>query len=168
MKHSLYFYGHSDDIVIAGTDKRSLDEYYNDYFLLNNGLIVRAAYTVQGCWDFDEVSRLASTTAEVTVIPAVDVEDEGIQHTDPRIPHWLEPAGYSGVLIIESDKPLAIVWESATAIPCTGPNYIIAASIAAEINRQLDIEINALRLTPEMVMATFAKFGVSLQTGGEA
>ncbi len=44
MKHFFYFTGYSDDVVLAGSSKRTLDEYYKTFYMLNNGVQVRAEH----------------------------------------------------------------------------------------------------------------------------
>jgi len=118
-KHHFYFSGYSDDVVLAGHDKASFDEHYATYFLMSNGLVIKAEYTRNG-WE------IAPTTQRelVTIIPAVDVDDDGTEHTDKRIPKWFKAPGYAPVLIIETEEPLEIVAQNNSLNPFPGISLV--------------------------------------------
>jgi len=107
MKYHLYFTGYSDDVVLAGTCKKDLDEHYSTFYLLSNGMVVKAHHGENG-W---EIAPTEMPADGVTIIEAVDLEDEGKDHTDERIPEWLrdDAPGYAPVCIIASDEPLEVV-----------------------------------------------------------
>ena len=130
MKHQFFFSGYSDDVVLAGRDKRTFDEHYATYYLLSNGVAIKADHGSEG-W------IIAPTTlAEcVTIIPAADVDDDGTDHTDPRLPEWLRDGapGYAPVLIIESDESLEIVAKSDDPFADTSPEFIAAAKLRAAV-----------------------------------
>jgi hypothetical protein len=125
-KHQFYFSGYSDDVVLAGHDKASFDEHYSTYFLLSNGLVIKAHHGKNG-WE------IAPTTPanNASIIPAVDVDDDGTEHTDERIPKWFKAPGYAPVLIIESEEPLEIVAQadSCNTFSDTSPEFIKAAKL---------------------------------------
>jgi hypothetical protein len=126
MKHQFFFSGYSDDVVLAGRDKASFDEHYSTYYLLSNGLVIKAEHTRNG-WE------IAPTTQSelVTIIPAVDVDDDGTEHTDERIPKWFKAPGYAPVLIIETEEPLEIVAQGEDCDVFYGgtPEFIRAAKL---------------------------------------
>jgi hypothetical protein len=90
------FTGYSDDIVYSATSRKDMDEYYSEHYLLSDGSTVRAKHGDNG-WEF------SSTNADAILIGEVDTNDEGIRHADERIPSWLEPHGYSPVLLIPGE-----------------------------------------------------------------
>lgn len=105
MKHRFYFTGYSDDVVLAGRDKASFDEHYATYYLLSNGLVVKARHSGEHGW---EISPTTDAQGAI-IIEAVDKDDSGDEHTDPRIPDWFEAPGYAPVCIIEADELIEIV-----------------------------------------------------------
>lgn len=126
MKHQFFFSGYSDDVVLAGRDKASFDEHYATFFLLSNGVVIKADFGKTG-WEIAP-TRPADN---VTIIPAVDVDDDGTEHSDPRIPQWFKAQGHAPVLIIESDEPLEIVaqGEDCDAFYGGTPEFIRAAKL---------------------------------------
>lgn len=127
MKHQFFFSGYSDDVVLAGRDEASFDEHYATYYLLSNGIVIKAYYGNNG-W---EIGLAEEHNADITIIPAVDVDDDGTEHTDERIPKWFTTFGYAPVLIIESDEPLEIVaqGEDRNAFYGGTPEFIRAAKL---------------------------------------
>jgi hypothetical protein len=97
------FTGYSDDVVLSGTCKSDLDEYYSNYYLLEDGTIIHANYGQNG-WTF------TCDNPDHILIDAVDPNDEGLDHDDERIPAWLDPSGCSPVLIINTDARI-IAWS---------------------------------------------------------
>lgn len=138
MKHQFYFTGQSDDIVYAGSDKRTVDEHYSPFYLLSNGLVIKAEHSGKTGWS------IAPTVpaANVTIIAAVDLNDEDMEHDDERIPDWLEAPGYAPVCIIESDEPLEIVATGDSSEPFrdTSPEFIAAARLRAAVVQAADCD----------------------------
>ena len=126
--NTLYFYGYSDDVVVAGTSRRNMDEYYGQYFLLSNGATIEVNYTDEG-WQFK------CSDPDAVLIPAVDLDDEGIEHSDTRIPEWLQPSGYSPVLLIGSEDELSVVCESKERIAGDEQDLLFAARLKSGIVR---------------------------------
>jgi hypothetical protein len=131
--NTLYFYGYSDDVVVAGTTRRNMDEYYGQYFLLSNGVTVEVNYTDEG-WQFK------CSNPDAVLIPAVDLDDEGIEHSDTRIPEWLQPSGYSPVLLIGSEDQIEVVLCSDSPIDGSGPDFIFAAKLTRKLVDELELE----------------------------
>ena len=127
MKHQFFFSGYSDDVVLAGRDKASFDEHYATFYLLSNGIVIKADYGVNG-W---EIGLAEEHNSDITIIPAVDVDDDGTEHTDDRIPEWLNAPGHAPVLIIESEEPLEIVAQGndRNAFYGATPEFIRAAKL---------------------------------------
>lgn len=127
MKHQFFFSGYSDDVVLAGRDKASFDEHYATYFLLSNGIVIKAHHGVNG-W---EIGLAEEHNADITIIPAVDVDDDGTKHSDPRIPQWFKAPGCAPVCIIESNEPLEIVTQGEDRDAFYGgtPEFIRAAKL---------------------------------------
>lgn len=127
MKHQFFFSGYSDDVVLAGRDKRSFDEHYATYCLLSNGMVIKADHGNDG-WKIEPTEMPADG---VTIIPAVDEDDDGTSHGDSRIPYWLQKQapGYAPVLIIESEEQLEIVAKSDDPFTDTSPEFMAAARI---------------------------------------
>jgi len=118
MKHQFFFSGYSDDVVLAGRDKRSFDEYYATFFLLSNGMVIKAKHgDNDGGWKIEPTEMPADG---VTIIPAVDEDDSGKDHDDPRIPEWFEAPGYAPVCIIAPTvrRYLAGVYSSGPVTCC--------------------------------------------------
>lgn len=136
MKHQFFFSGYSDDVVLAGRDKASFDEYYATYYLLSNGIVIKAHYGNDG-W---EIGLAEDHNADITIIPAVDVDDDGTEHTDERIPEWFSAPGYAPVCIIESDEPLEIVAQSDDTFDDTSPVFIRAAKLRAAVIKAADCD----------------------------
>jgi hypothetical protein len=114
-KHHFYFSGYSDDVVLAGHDKASLDEHYSTYYLLSNGLVIRAHHGENG-WEIAPTTQ----SEHATIIPAADVDDDGTDHSDERIPKWFKAPGYAPVLIIKTEEPLEIVAQNDSHNPFLG------------------------------------------------
>jgi hypothetical protein len=155
-KHFFYFTGYSDDVVIAGRDKRSLDEYYSSFYLLSNGLVIKAEHGTDG-W----VIAPASPPAEgATIIAAVDLEDEGKEHADARIPEWLDAPGHAPVCIIEWYEPLEIIATSdrRTGFPDNSPEFIQAAMFRKVVLKAADMEDSDEMPAIEAFKEAFAKF----------
>lgn len=125
MKHQFFFSGYSDDVVIAGRDKRSFDEHYETFFLLSNSMVIKADHGNDG-WKIEPTEMPADG---VTIIEAVDEDDNGKDHDDPRIPEWFEAPGYAPVCIIEADEPLEIVATSPKPFPQISPEFITASKL---------------------------------------
>jgi hypothetical protein len=127
MKHAFYFSGYSDDVVVAGRDQRSWDEHYGTFFLLSNGMVVKADHGRNG-WEIGPTEMPADG---VTIIDAVDKDDDGKDHDDPRLPEWLVDSapGYAPICIIETDMPLEIVALSHKPITDTSPEFMAAARL---------------------------------------
>jgi hypothetical protein len=138
MKYHIYFTGYSDDVVLAGTCKKDLDEHYATFFLLSNGIVVKAAHSGQTGWKIEPTEMPADG---VTIIDAVDLKDEGKDHTDERIPEWLDAPGYAPVCIIEADEPLEVVASSDRRSPFsdTSPKFIFAARLRKAILKASDL-----------------------------
>jgi hypothetical protein len=146
--NTLCFYGYSDDVIVAGASRPNMDEYYQPYFLLSNGVTVEARHGDNG-WEFK------CSDPEAVIIPAVDLDDEGIDHSDTRIPEWLQPSGYSPVLLIGSEDELSVVCESKERIAGDEQDLLFAARLKSGIVRacsncevediSLDLLIQALR-----------------------
>lgn len=136
MKHQFYFTGYSDDVVIAGSDKKSMDEYYATYYLLSNGLVVKARHSGEHGW---EISPTTETEGAI-IIEAVDKDDSGDEHTDPRIPDWLGADGYAPILILESDEPLEIVATNSRNFTDVSPEFIMAAKLRSAVISGYDEE----------------------------
>jgi len=134
-KHHFYFTGYSDDVILAGGDKRTLDEYYSTFYLLSNGVVIRAGHTKNG-W------QIGPTTESelVSIIHAVDLNDDGTQHNDPRIPDWLHAPGYAPVCIIETEEPLEIVAASDGAFSDTSPDFFKAAKLRKAVLEASDVD----------------------------
>ena len=136
MKHQFFFSGYSDDVVLAGRDKRTFDEHYATYYLLSNGIVIKADHGVNG-W---EIGLAEEHNADITIIPAVDLDDDGTKHSDPRIPEWFKAPGYAPVLIIESDEPLEIVAENHRPFADTSPEFIRAAWLRKAVIKAADCD----------------------------
>lgn len=126
-KHRFYFSGYSDDVVLAGSCEQNLDEHYSTFFLLSNGLVVKAEHGDNG-WKIEPTEMPADG---VTIIEAVDLDDEGIDHNDSRLPEWLRDSapGYAPVCIIETDEALEIVAQSERMFCDNSPEFIKAAKL---------------------------------------
>ncbi len=124
MKHPFFLSGYSDDVVIAGRDKRSFDEHYGTFFLLSNSMVIKAKH--DDGWKIEPTEMPADG---VTIIEAVDEDDNGKDHDDPRIPEWFEAPGYAPVCIIEADEPLEIVATSPKPFPQISPEFMTAAKL---------------------------------------
>lgn len=126
-----FFSGYSDDVVLAGRDKRSFDEHYATFFLLSNGMVIKADYGDDG-WKIEPTEMPAEG---VTIIPAVDEGGSGEDHNDPRIPEWLRDSapGYAPVCVIESEQPLEIVSAGRKPFPNTSPEFMAAARLRAAV-----------------------------------
>lgn len=125
MKHHFYFSGYSDDVVLAGSCKRDFDELYSTFYLMSNGIVIKAEYTKEG-W---QIGLREEHNADITIIPAVDQDDSGKEHDDSRIPEWLDAPGYAPVCIIESDEPLEIVASSDRMFSDTSSAFLKAARL---------------------------------------
>jgi hypothetical protein len=148
--NTLCFYGYSDDAVLAGNSRRNLSEYYQSYFLLSNGATVEAKYGNEG-WQFK------CSDPDSVIIPAVAFvsHDSGIEHSDPRIPVWLKPCGYSPVLLIGSEKDVTVVYSCDDPITETGPDFIFVARLTSA----LQIELDECEITTDSVVAALAAAG---------
>ena len=134
MKHKFYFTGYSDDVVLAGADKRSMDEYYTTYYMMNNGVQVKAEHGPSD--DPDHPGwKITSEHPNAIRIPA---PGEDAAHTDPRIPDWLDAEGYCDVLIVESDEPLEIVTMGAKPQKPLTMLGLLSAKITKELNSAKD------------------------------
>jgi len=129
MKHQFFFSGYSDDVVLAGRDKRTFDEHYATFFLLSNGMVIKADHGNDG-WKIEPTEMPADG---VTIIPAVDEDDSGKDHNDPRIPEWFEARGYAPVCIIKSEQPLEIISAGRKPFPDTSPEFMAAARLRAAV-----------------------------------
>jgi hypothetical protein len=139
MKHRFYFSGYSDDVVLAGSCKRDFDEHYLTFFLMSNGLVIKAEHTRNG-W---EIGLREEHNSDITIIPAVDLNDEGIDHSDPRLPEWLRQdsaPGYAPVCIIETEEPLEIVAESDRMFSDNSPEFIKAAKLRKAVMKASNCE----------------------------
>ena len=125
----IIFYGYSDDVVISGYSKASIDEHYSEYFLLSDGTNVHANHGREG-WEF------TSSHPESILIPAADPDDEGIDHTDERIPDWCEPSGYSQVLIIPIEA--TIIAQGDEPFPADAKNDIPIFKLITAMNKVMD------------------------------
>lgn len=132
MKHQFFFSGYSDDVVLAGRDKRSFDEHYRTFYLLSNSMVIKADHGNDG-WKIEPTEMPAEG---VTIIPAVDEDDNGKDHDDPRIPEWFDAPGYAPVCIIEADEPLDIVASSDMPFPDTSPEFMAAARLRAAVVKE--------------------------------
>lgn len=143
-KHRFYFSGYSDDVVLAGPCQRDFDEYYSTFYLLSNGIVIKAEHGDNG-W---EIGLAEEHNSDITIIPAVDVDDEGIDHdedidhNDPRLPEWLRDSapGYAPVCIIETDEPLEIVAQSDCMFSDNSPEFIKAAKLRKAVMKEADCE----------------------------
>jgi len=135
MKHQFYFTGYSDDVVLAGHDECSFDEHYGTFFLMSNGLVIKAEYGKTG-WSIAPTTEAAG----VTVIEAVDKDDSGDEHTDPRIPDWFEAPGYAPVCIIEADELIEIISASRKPFRNTSPEFIAAARLRNAVIKAADCD----------------------------
>jgi hypothetical protein len=137
-KHRFYFSGYSDDVVLAGPCQRDFDEYYSTFYLLSNGLVIKAEHGDNG-W---EIGLSEEHNSDITIIPAVDVDDEGIEHGDTRLPEWLRDSapGYAPVCIIETDEPLEIVAQSDCMFSDNSPEFIKAAKLRKAVMKEADCE----------------------------
>jgi len=140
MKHFFYFTGYADDVVIAGADASWLDEHFPGYFLLSNGAIVHAEHCPA-----DEPEhpgwRITCDHPSATRIPAVVSEKEqDAEHTDERIPAWLDAPGYADVIIIEADEPLEIVTQGDAPPEALTPLGVLALRVARSINVRMDYD----------------------------
>ena len=134
MNHFFYFTGYSDDVVLAGSSKRTLDEYYKTFYMLNNGVQVRAEHGPKD--DPDHPGwKITCDHPTATRIPAVG---EDVKHSDERIPDWLDAPGYCDVLIVESDEPLEILMSGARLMQPLTPLRLVAAKIAKTLNEDRD------------------------------
>lgn len=129
MKHQFFFSGYSDDVVLAGGDKQSFDEHYRTFYLLSNGMVIKADFGNDG-WKIEPTNMPAEG---VTIIPAVDLDDNGKDHDDPRIPDWFEAQGHAPVCIIESDEPLELVASSDRLFGDNSPEFMAAARLRAAV-----------------------------------
>lgn len=134
MQYKFYFTGYSDDIVLAGADKRSLDEYGKDYYMMSNGALVKAE---QGPRDDPDHPGWKITCEHPSAI-RIAATSEDVEHTDERIPAWLDAPSYADVLIIESDEPLEIITVGAKPIKPLTPLGLVSAKIAKELNTGKD------------------------------
>ena len=137
-KHHFYFSGYSDDVVLAGSCKRDFDEHYSTFYLLSNGMVIKAEHGNNG-WKIEPTEMPADG---VTIIEAVDLDDEGIDHIDPRLPEWLRDytPGYAPVCIIEADEPLEIVAQSDCMFSDNSPEFIKAAKLRKAVMKEVDCE----------------------------
>ncbi len=146
MKHQFYFTGYSDDVVIAGAEECWLDEHFCGYFLLNNGAQIHADH----CPD-DEPQhpgwRLVCDHPSAIHIPA---PGEDAEHTDDRIPDWLDAPGYADVIIIEADEPLELVAQGDSPLDPLTPVGLLALQVARSINVRMDYDVPQ-RVTPTVV-----------------
>ena len=124
----IIFTGYSDDVVMSGTCKSDLDEHYADYYLLEDGTEVHANYGRNG-WEF------TCDNPDHILIAAVDLDDEGLDHDDERIPKWLEPSGYSPVLIINTDAKI-VAWSDET-FPKDAVRKIPIMKLITAINNEM-------------------------------
>lgn len=122
------FTGYSDDVVLSGSCKSDLDEHYADHYLLEDGTEVHANFGNDG-WVF------TCDNPDHILIAAVDTDDEGIDHTDERIPAWLDPSGYSPVLIINTDAE--IVSCSDEPFPSDAKSKIPLLKLVTAINKEM-------------------------------
>lgn len=131
---NLYFYGYSDDVVVAGSSPSDVDEYYGEHLLLSNGVTVRAVHGRNG-WE------LSTSEPKAVLIPAVpDADDNGIEHDDERIPQGLNPSAYSPVLIVPCDEATEIVFADSSPFTDTSTEFIFAAKLARELANEFDFD----------------------------
>lgn len=142
MKHLFYFTGYSDDVVLAGHDKRSLDEHYAPFYLLSNGVVIQAEHSGENGWS---IAPKTMPVEGVTIIDAVDLDDEGKEHFDERIPDWLDAPGHAPVCIIESDEPLEIIatTDRRAGFTDTSPEFMRAARLRTAVLKAADIQDDA-------------------------
>lgn len=151
MQHQFYFTGYADDVVIAGADENWLDEHFCGYFLLSNGAVVHADHCPS-----DEPEhpgwRLTCEHDSATRIPA---PGEDAEHTDERIPAWLDAPGYADVIIIEAEEPLEIVTQGDSPPEPLTPLGVLALRVARSINVRMDYD-EPQRVTPAVVEEALA------------
>lgn len=136
-KHRFYFSGYSDDVVLAGSCQQDLDEHYSTFFLMSNGLVIKAEHSGKTGWKIEPTEM---PNELVTIIEAVDLNDEGIDHSDPRMPSWWLPPGYAPVCIIETEEPLEIVAESDRMFSDNSPEFLKAAKLRKAVMKEADCE----------------------------
>jgi hypothetical protein len=127
------FYGYSDDLVMHGTSKTSLDEYYSEHYLLSDGTRVSAIYGDNG-WTF------TCSHPESVIVPACDPDDEGIDYDDERVPHWCDADGYTPILIIPD--ALEIIAHGDSPFTEDGAKRIHEYRLLNSMRKHLDLDMD--------------------------
>lgn len=137
MPHKFIFTGHSDDVVVAASSGRDINEYYSTYYRMSNGALVKAEF---GPDDDPEHPGWKITCDHPSAIRIPAPGDE-VEHGDPRIPDWYPTEGHCDVLILEAEKPLSIIEYGDKPPPEVTPERSMALLLTKEINRDFDEEI---------------------------